>query len=413
MTQLRVFKNTFVSTNTVSGHTLSLVANPSLPDGTLLQLGNRTFTVDTDSDGGTPGHERWDIEDNPLNWTEGELVTTSLKVFNESTDATLSALHLVRTSDSQTISLSPAFHKGTLTYTTAVAHGTDEVTLTAATTQSGATIAITDDDDANTKNEADLGLSVGDNTLNVTVTAEDNATTETYTIIVTRASDDANLSALSVVSAPGGHTVYLTPAFDADTMTYTASVANRINEVNLTATEKRTSATVAITNDDDTSTPNTANLALTIGANTLTVTITAENATTQTYTVTVTRAAHPPAPTDCPAHTDWCTTMGVGYLTGGATPTKTEWSGYQSFATYGDLLSTTFAHAGTTYAVALLYEFKNTPVGTNTADANSLNLTVNPPLPDGAVLQVGNRTFTVDTDSAGNLGGSEQWGHSE
>ena len=49
--------------------------------------------------------------------------------------------------------------------------------------------AITDDDDANTKDAADLNLDVGANTLTVTVTAEDTSVTETYTITVTRAQD--------------------------------------------------------------------------------------------------------------------------------------------------------------------------------------------------------------------------------
>ena len=177
----------------------------------------------------------------------------------------------------------------------------------------------------------------------------------------------------------------------------------------LTATKNESNATVVITGDDDTSTPDTADLDLSVGANALTVTVTAEDTSILTYTITVTRAAAPPAPTDCPADTDWCTTLTVGYDTLTGPDAEIEWLGYQSYATYGDLLSTTFSHVGTAYTVSLLYDFKNTPVGTNTADANSLNLTTNPPLPDGAVLQVGNRIFTVDTDSATASAGLEQW----
>ena len=227
-----------------------------------------------------------------------------------------------------------------------------------------------------------------------------------------RDATDATLSTLSVVSEPGGHTVYLTPAFDPDTSAYTASVANRINVVTLSPTKNESNATVVITGDDDTSTPDTADLDLSVGANALTVTVTAEDASSiLTYTVTVTRAAAPPAPTDCPTDTDWCTTLTVGYDTLTGPDAEIEWLGYQSHATYGDLLSTTFSHVGTAYTVSLLYDFKNTPVGTNTPNANSLNLTTNPPLPDGAVLQVGNRIFTVDTDSATTSAspGLEQW----
>ena len=49
-------------------------------------------------------------------------------------------------------------------------------------------MAITNDDDTSSKNEADLDLIVGDTTLTVTVTAQDGST-KTYTIIVTRAED--------------------------------------------------------------------------------------------------------------------------------------------------------------------------------------------------------------------------------
>ena len=49
-----------------------------------------------------------------------------------STDATLSGLDLVHTSDGQSVSLSPAFDEDTLTYTAAVPNGIDAVTLTAA-----------------------------------------------------------------------------------------------------------------------------------------------------------------------------------------------------------------------------------------------------------------------------------------
>ena len=126
-------------------------------------------------------------------------------------------------------------------------------------------------------------------------------------------SDDATLSALAIEGATGSETIALSPAFASGTGAYTASTANRIDAVTLTATKNDTNATVVITSDDDTSTPDEAELDLSVGANTLTVTVTAEDTTTVlTYTITVTRAAAPPAPTDCPANTTWCTTMDRG-----------------------------------------------------------------------------------------------------
>ena len=152
-----------------------------------------------EDDGGAPGwsigNKRYWRNGNTGPWSDdtANIVRMQINGLNAlpSTDATLSGLDLVRTADGQSVSLNPAFAANRMTYTAAVANGVDEVTLTATTNHTGATIAITDDDDANTKNEADLDLIVGDNTLTVTVTAEDTSVTETYTITVTREQDPA------------------------------------------------------------------------------------------------------------------------------------------------------------------------------------------------------------------------------
>ena len=67
-----------------------------------------------------------------------------------------------------------------------------------------------------------VGLSVGSgNVIAVVVTAQDGESSQTYTVMVTRAgSADASLSALSLSG------VTLMPAFASGTTTYTASVSN-------------------------------------------------------------------------------------------------------------------------------------------------------------------------------------------
>ena len=220
---------------------------------------------------------------------------------------------------------------------------------------------------------------------------------------------DVTLRDLELEGATGGETILLSPAFDSDTETYTASVANRIAAVTLTATKNDTTATVAITSDDDTSTEGEAELDLNVGSNTLTVTVTAEDATPKTYTITVTRAAAPPAPTDCPADTDWCTTLGVGYAIELTAMFKVETWGYRSHESIGDLLSTTFSHGGTSYTVSELNRNKLTQLAGNTVTTDNVSITISPALPDGTVLQLGNRTFTVDTDSATHNIGQELW----
>ena len=221
---------------------------------------------------------------------------------------------------------------------------------------------------------------------------------------------DVTLRDLELEGAPGGEAIGLSPAFDSATETYTASVANRIAAVTLTARKKDTTATVAITNDDDTSTEREAELDLNVGSNTLTLTLTAADATPKTYTITVTRAAVPPAPTDCPADTDWCTTLGVGYASESTASFKLEYWGYRSDRSYGDLLSTTFSHGGTGYTVSRVDRTRITQLPGNTVASDNLTINISPVLPDGTVLQLGSRTFTVDTDSATGTIGQEQWG---
>ncbi len=226
---------------------------------------------------------------------------------------------------------------------------------------------------------------------------------------VSTLSTDATLSDLELEGATGGEGILLIPGFDSATETYTASVANRIDAVTLTATKNDTTATVAITSDDDTSTEGEADLDLNVGSNTLTVTVTPESGAAKTYTITVTRAAAPPAPTDCPADTDWCTTLGVGYATSSGMLSMFEEFGYLANGNFGDLLSTTFSHGGTSYTVSQVYRSKNSSPDGNTVLTDKLSIAVSSALPDGTVLQLGSRTFTVDSDSETNTPNQEAW----
>ena len=106
------------------------------------------------------------------------------------TDATLSALTV--TGGGKYL---VAFVSGTETYTASVANTVAEVTVTAMTTNTGATIEYLDGDDATL---ADAGTAAGHqvavaegaNVIKVKVTAVDGNTTQTYTVTVTRAAPD-------------------------------------------------------------------------------------------------------------------------------------------------------------------------------------------------------------------------------
>ena len=107
-----------------------------------------------------------------------------------STDATLSDLSL-----GTGVTLSPAFASGTVTYTASVANSVDEVTVTPTTNHASATVKYYDAIDAEIA-DADtnaaghqVALAVGTNTIVVAVTAEDDSTSQDYTVTVTRAAE--------------------------------------------------------------------------------------------------------------------------------------------------------------------------------------------------------------------------------
>ena len=105
-----------------------------------------------------------------------------------SSDATLSGL-TVTAGGTDLVT----FASGTTDYAASVANDVAEVTVTAMTTDSGATIEYLDGDDM-TLTDADTGVTghqvavaVGETVIKVKVTAEDGNATQTYMVTVTRA----------------------------------------------------------------------------------------------------------------------------------------------------------------------------------------------------------------------------------
>ena len=201
-----------------------------------------------------------------------------------STDATLSALTLSGIDFG-------TFASGTTSYTAQVANSVSQTTVTPTANDSGASYVIklggvTDVDGV-------VSLSVGSNVITVEVTAEDDSTTRTYTVTVTRAepsnpgqlSSDAKLSALTLSGIDFG-------TFDSTTTSYSARVANSVSETTVTPTVNHSGASHVIKLGGATDADGMVSLAE--GANIITIEVTAEDGiTSQTYTVTVTRAAPP------------------------------------------------------------------------------------------------------------------------
>ena len=122
-----------------------------------------------------------------------------------SSDATLSALALADAADDTAITINPVFASGTASYTASVVNRVDVITIDPTVNESNATVEYLDSSDTEIA-DADSGkagqqvsLVEGANTINVKVTAQDTTTTETYTVVVTRAANTAPTAADNTV----------------------------------------------------------------------------------------------------------------------------------------------------------------------------------------------------------------------
>ena len=183
----------------------------------------------------------------------------------------------------------PGFSGLVFNYTPSVAHSLTETTVTPTVHHSFATYVIKLD--GVTDADGVIALSVGSNVITVEVTAEDDSTTKTYTVTVTRAAaplTDATLKrlALSGIDIGGG----VGQGADAQSQTsFKASVYHSVSQTTVTPTVNHSGASYVIklggVEDAD------GTISLAVGSNVSTVEVTAEDdSTTKTYTVTVNRA---------------------------------------------------------------------------------------------------------------------------
>nr|WP_275942638.1 cadherin-like beta sandwich domain-containing protein [Paenibacillus alba] len=215
-------------------------SDPVVVGGSSLAVGDNTVTVTVTAEDGT------------------KKVYTVTVVRAASNDASLSELKVDGTSVDN-------FDPLILAYTANVSNTTTSVVVTGAKA----------DPTANVRIDGGSNLVVGNNTVTVTVTAEDGTTKKVYTVTIVRAANnDATLSGLSVDGTP------LT-GFASDTFTYTYNVLYAKTSINVTGTKAYATASVAVVGGSH----------LIVGNNTVTVTVTAEDGTTkQDYTITVVRA---------------------------------------------------------------------------------------------------------------------------
>ena len=173
------------------------------------------------------------------------------------------------------------FSSGFTYYTASVAHSVTQTTVSATPSHSGASYQVK----LGGAVDADgvIPLSESRNNISVVVTAEDQATTRIYTVIVTREglfSTDARLSDLTLSNFGFG-------TFDSGTTQYTARVVG-VPETTVTPTLNHSGASHEITLNGVVDADGVIPLA--VGSNAIAIEVTAEDgSTTLTYTVTVTR----------------------------------------------------------------------------------------------------------------------------
>jgi DUF971 family protein len=199
---------------------------------------------------------------------DGTTLAYTLTIVHQSNDATLSALTLSQGS------LSPSFAPGTFSYAATVGNSVNAISVFPIQNESNAAVLI------NGSGGNSVSLSVGNNPISIQVTSQDGTSVLTYTVNVTRQSNDATLSALTLSSGS------LSPGFASGTFAYTASVPNSVSTFTVTPTTNDANASATV-NGASAATPVT----LTVGSNTVIVQVTAQDGTTQSYTVAVTRAA--------------------------------------------------------------------------------------------------------------------------
>jgi len=214
----------------------------------------------------------------------------------------------------------PNFNKDTLDYNLTIPNGATEVIVNATPNDGKSTIKV----------EGNKDLKVGNNTVTVTVTAEDGST-KVYTINVKREEkkeeppavekdNDATLKDIYI----GGFT--LNPTFNKDTNVYSINVGEAVGGLNVSATPSSDKAKVEVSG----------NTGWQYGMNHVTIVVTAENGNKNTYIINVNRKS-PNASSG---------------------PTKSDNSYLDSLVVNGATLSPTFNKDISNYEVKIPYDME-------------------------------------------------------
>ncbi len=184
--------------------------------------------------------------------------------------------------------LSPAFAPATTEYAVTTGFGTQTTTVTATLADSASTFTVNGAPGTSGVPSNNIQLNVGPTIITVVVRAQD-ATTKTYTVVITRAgtSDLANLQV-------SGATV--SPAFDPGRLSgYSASVPFGTSLANIIATAADTTASIVIVNKSSNASQSATSgqpsqVPLNVGPNLFEIVVTGAGVTPKTYALSISQA---------------------------------------------------------------------------------------------------------------------------
>lgn len=186
-----------------------------------------------------------------------------------SNNTNLNGMTITNTANNTNISYSPTFSSSTTTYQTTVDNSVSNVRITLTKAEAGQVIT----------GDGEKSLSIGDNSFDVVVTAEDGTTKKTYTIKIHRKSNNLVINNLKITNPSNNSNISYTPTFNVNTLTYNATVDANVNNANIEFVVGEN----AVVTGQGTKTLNS-------GLNTFSITVKSEDGSkSKTYTINITK----------------------------------------------------------------------------------------------------------------------------
>jgi hypothetical protein len=180
--------------------------------------------------------------------------------------------------------LTPSFSSNQKEYTVSVDYAVTSLTITPTVTPSTYPVWIAGNQVASGASSPPISLNLGLNTISIQL-PRPGASTETYTIQITRLSAGNGLTSLSLNQG------ILNPGFSTATLNYTVNVANAVSAIIVTPTAQQVESTITVNGTTVTSGSNSPSITLNDGSNTITIIVTTQDQSSITYTINITKLA--------------------------------------------------------------------------------------------------------------------------